>query len=192
VSALRAFIALPVPGDVRRHLGRLHESVPPAAGRITWVKPEAIHLTCLFLGDVPAERVVPMGEALREAVAEIPAFETALGEVGAFPDFRRPRVVWIGLERGAEAAVALKERIEPALVPHGFTPEDRPYHPHITLGRVRTDGKVRELEHAAAHWVLPFEHWMSGEAVLYRSELTRNGPVYTPLVHAPLLCTNHG
>ncbi len=184
--SLRAFIAVPVPTDVRRHLARLHESVPHEAGKITWVKADAIHLTCLFLGDIEPDRVTKIGAALRAAAGTFPAFETCLGEVGAFPGWRKPRVVWVGLEKGRPEATALKEQIEAALVPLGFPAEDRPFHPHITLGRVRTDGRPGTLDHAAARWIIPFEHWMSREVILCQSELSPQGPVYTPLLHVPL------
>jgi 2'-5' RNA ligase len=184
--SLRTFIAVPVPTDVQRHLARLHESVPHEAGKITWVKAEAIHLTCLFLGEIETDRVGEIGKALREAAGTFPAFETCLGEVGAFPNWRQPRVVWVGLEKGEPEAITLKEQIEAALVRLGFPAEKRPFHPHITLGRVRSDGRPGALDHAADRWIIPFEHWMSREAILFRSELTPQGPVYTPLLRVPL------
>ena len=184
--SIRAFVAIPVPTDVRSHLARLHESVPRDAGRITWVRAEAIHLTCLFLGDIEPGRVTEIGGALREAAGSFPSFETSLGEVGAFPNWRRPRVVWIGLEKGERESREVKARIEAALVALGLPGEDKPFHPHLTLGRVRSDGRPGALERAAARWIIPFEHWMSREAILFQSDLTPQGPIYTPLVHASL------
>jgi len=110
----------------------------------------------------------------------------SLDGVGAFPGFRKARVVWVGLEKGEKEAATFKLRLDEALEPLGFAPERRPFHPHITLGRVRQSGRPGLLEHAAAEWILPYEHWLCREAVLYRSELTRHGAIYTDLVRAPL------
>lgn len=182
----RCFIALPVPEEIARHLARLHRSVPHEAGRITWVKAGAIHLTCVFLGAVEEELIDPVRSALEEAAAGIEPFETDLDGVGAFPRFDRPRVVWVALGKGAGEAVLLKKRIDRALEPLGFEPDRKRYYPHITLGRVRSQGRRGALERAAAEWILPYEHWMSREVVLYRSELTREGPIYTSLARVSL------
>jgi 2'-5' RNA ligase len=184
--SIRSFIALPVPPEVAEHLARLNASVPHEAGRITWVKAPAIHLTCIFLGEIDEARVDSIADALREAAAAAEPFETNLDGIGAYPSFERPRVVWAGIASGAEEARMLKEGIDRALEPLGFEPDRRDYHPHITLGRVKQLGQKRVLEHAAADWVLPFEHWMTREVILFRSDLTREGPIYTPLVRAPL------
>jgi 2'-5' RNA ligase len=184
--SIRSFIALPVPMEVAEHLARLHESVPRDAGRITWVKAPAIHLTCIFLGQIEEPQVDPIADALREAAAGSEPFETNLDRIGAFPGFERPRVIWAGIESGAEQARALKERVDRVIEPLGFDPDGRRYHPHITLGRVKEVGQKRALEHAAAEWVLPFEHWITREVILFRSDLTRIGPTYTPLVSVPL------
>ncbi len=177
---------MPVPEEVAEHLARLHKSVPRDAGRITWVKAPAIHLTCIFLGQIKEHQVDPIAGALQEAAVGVEPFETNLDTVGAFPGLERPRVIWGGIESGAEEARTLKGCLDRALEPLGFEPDGRKYHPHITLGRVKEIGKKRALEHAAAEWVLPFEHWMTGEVILFRSDLTREGPIYTPLVRVPL------
>jgi 2'-5' RNA ligase len=184
--SIRSFVALPIPHEIRDHLARLHQSVPHSAGRITWVKPEAIHLTCVFLGDIEEDQVDPITAALREAAADTEPFVTCLDGVGAFPDFRKPRTIWVGYDTGADEVVALKQAIDTALEPLGFQPEKRSFHPHVTLGRVKQQGNARELEHAAAEWILPFENWMTHHVIFFQSELTKHGPVYTPLATIPM------
>ncbi len=184
--SLRSFIALPVPGHVTSHLARLHESVSQAEGKIRWVKAEAMHLTCVFLGDIETEQIDPISEALQRAAAGIPPFVTSLDSVGAFPNFRHPRVVWVGFERGEDEVTALKKRIDEELEPLGFEPEYRRFHPHLTLGRVKGEGKKGLLEQAAAAWILPYENWITGEIVLFQSVLSRHGPTYTVLARVPL------
>jgi len=189
---IRSFIALPVPGEVTRHLGRLHESVPPAAGRIRWVRAEAMHLTCTFLGDIEQEQIEPIGAAMSAAAASVDPFVTSLDGVGAFPDFRRPRVVWVGYADGEQETIELKSRLDETLEPLGFEPERRRFHPHLTLGRVKEAGDRRALEHAASEWVIPFENWVTGELVLFRSILSRQGASYEPLVRVNLGDDNVG
>ena len=179
--SIRSFVALPIPGDIRAHLGRLHRSVPPSAGKITWVKPEAIHLTCVFLGDIEEHQVDPITAALEAAVSGRESFVTSLDGVGAFPDFRKPRVVWVGYDDGAREVVELKDVIDEALQTLGFDPDRRRFHPHVTLGRVKKPGNPKDLEHAAAEWVLPFENWITKNVIFFQSELTKHGPIYTPL-----------
>ncbi len=184
--SIRSFVAVPIPMEIREHLARLHRSVPHSAGRIKWIKPESIHLTCAFLGDIKEEQVEPVTEALGEAAAGMEPFVTCLDGVGAFPDFRRPRTIWVGYEEGAREVVELKRAIDCALEPLGFNPEKRPFHPHVTLGRVKQPGNARDLEHAAAEWVLPFENWITRNVVFFQSELTKHGPDYTPLATIPM------
>lgn len=184
--SLRSFIALPVPEHVTAHLARLHESVPHEAGRIRWVKADAMHLTCVFLGDIEREQIDPISEALQRAAVGIPSFVTGLDSVGAFPNFRNPRVVWVGFEQGEDEVTVLKERIDLELEPLGFEPEHKRFHPHLTLGRVKGEGEKGMLEQAAAAWTLPYENWITSEIVLFQSVLSRHGPTYNVLVKVPL------
>ena len=183
---IRSFIALPVPGDIAEHLAQLHETVSGDAGRVTWVKAVAIHLTFVFLGDIEEGLITPIQEALEAAASGTDPFETSLGKVGAFPSLRRPRVIWAGLEKGADEAGRLKRRIDEMLLPLGFQVERKRFSPHITIGRIRSTGRPGALEQAAAEWILPQETWISQEVVFYQSELTRSGPIYTALARVPL------
>jgi 2'-5' RNA ligase len=183
---IRSFVALPVPAEVAEHLARLHETVPGDAGRVTWVKAVAIHLTFVFLGDIEEELIIPIREALEAAASGTDPFETSLGAVGAFPNLRRPRVIWAGLEKGADEAVRFKQRIDEMLLPLGFEAERKRFSPHITIGRVRSTGRPGAIEQAAAEWILPQETWISQDVIFYQSELTRSGPIYTALARVPL------
>lgn len=183
---IRSFIALPLPEEVVGHLVRLHESVPHEAGKIRWVKEDAIHLTCVFLGDIEPVQVEPIEKALREMAAGVEPFVTSLDGVGAFPNFNRPRVIWVGYADGGQEAEGLKGRVDEALVPLGFEPEKRRFHPHVTLGRVKAPGKRGILERAASNWIIPYENWMTRELILFQSVLDRHGPTYFRLATVPL------
>ncbi len=184
--SIRSFIAIPIPDHIIEHLARLHESVPHAAGKIRWVKSSAMHLTCVFLGDIEPDQVDPITGALVEVVAAVSPFVTSFDSVGAFPNFRRPRVVWVGFGQGAEEVIELKRGVDAALQPLGFEPERRQFHPHLTLGRVKSEGRRGLLEEAAAAWILPYGNWISRELILFQSILSRHGPTYNPLARLPL------
>jgi 2'-5' RNA ligase len=111
-ASLRAFIAAELPGDLRPELGRVQAALAAAGVRARWARPESIHLTLKFLGQVPVEAIARVAEGLAEAVDGQPAFRLAVGGLGAFPGLRRPRVVWVGLAGDIEALAGLQRRLE--------------------------------------------------------------------------------
>ncbi len=104
---------------------------------VSWVKRENLHYTLRFMGELDEDGVSRVIAAGRLGVAERPPFAATLGEVGAFPSAHRARVLWLGLSQGADALVSLARALEQALRDHGFEAAERPFSPHLTLGRVR-------------------------------------------------------
>jgi 2'-5' RNA ligase len=137
-QSVRAFIAVPLPDAIVRALGRvqhkLSRNIPEDSVR--WVRPQGIHLTLKFLGDTPLDRLPPIRAALHAVAANAPAFTISVGGAGCFPNARRPRVVWIGIDEPQGRLARLHSAIEEALDNAGFPPEGRPFKPHLTLGRV--------------------------------------------------------
>jgi 2'-5' RNA ligase len=113
------------------------ERLRPVAAGIAWVAADNLHVTLKFLGEVEDGRVDPVLEALRAAVAASEPFDLDVRGLGAFPSPGRPRVLWAGIDRGAQALAAVAGRVEAALTRLGFAPEGRPFAAHVTLGRVR-------------------------------------------------------
>lgn len=179
--SIRAFIALPVPAAVREVLAGFGDDIPPGAGRIKWVATDAMHLTLQFLGEIEVAQVEPVEAALRTAAAGTGPYRTALADVGGFPDLERPGVVWVGLSEGADETVRLKKAVDTSLIPLGFEPEHRQFHPHLTVARVKEAGRRGLLAESAASWVVPREGWTTDSVHLYRSDLRPSGPVYTLL-----------
>ena len=187
---LRAFIAIELEPEILQRLGalqmRLREEVPE--GLVRWVKPEGIHLTLQFLGDVPAARIEGIAEALRQACAAHAPFGFTVGGMGCFPDARRPRVVWVGVEEPGSALVGLQRAIVQAMKPLGFAPEKRPFSAHLTLGRVK-EGRPAALQALGARIAQggpQIGRQTATEVHLIRSELRPSGAVYTTLATAPL------
>jgi 2'-5' RNA ligase len=147
---MRLFVALHFESGIRDPLGAVLGSLrlEDSAHQVKWVDPAAIHLTLRFLGEVPEARVSELGQEFEAAIASRPAPVVALGRVGAFPDLRRPRVLWVGLATEGPALLDLQAAVEAVAVRAGWEPEGRPFQPHLTLGRVRTDqgGRAAKLE----------------------------------------------
>jgi 2'-5' RNA ligase len=187
---LRAFIAIELAPEILRRLGalqaRLREEVPE--GLVRWVKPEGIHLTLQFLGDVPAVRIEGTAEAMRQVCMAHAPFPFAVGGMGCFPDVRRPRVVWVGVEEPDGALVGLQHAIVQAMKPFGFAPEKRPFSAHLTLGRVR-EGRPAALQALGARVAQggpEIGRQTAVEVHLIRSDLRPSGAAYTTLAVAPL------
>lgn len=172
---------------MQSRLAQASESLRARPRRVSWTPPGNFHVTLRFLGAVDESRVAEIAEALREAVVRQPPFTLAVGGLGAFPSLARPRVIWAGIQAGAEGVAALARAVEGALVPLGFPAATRPYSAHVTLGRVREaradPALARALARAAAE---PLGEARVERVVLMRSELSPRGARYTELAGLPL------
>lgn len=156
----------------------------PDADAVRWVRPEGLHVTLRFLGEIEAAQLEPLGAAVAEEVRACAPFELALGSVAAFPTPRRPRVV--ACEVGPQEPIAeLAGAVERGTARAGFAPDGRAFRAHLTLGRVRR-GKVVTVPDIA----IPQDHHMRVEhTTLFQSELQRSGARYTPLEQMALGAT---
>lgn len=142
---MRLFIALNLPDEVRRSLHDAGAPLREAAPRgVAWVRPEGLHLTLKFLGDVEDARVGDVAETLRRVAAGHLAVRVAVGGVGAFPSLARPRVVWAGVEATPRLEL-LQHDVEASCASLGFELEGRAFRPHVTLGRVRPGAAAESL-----------------------------------------------
>jgi RNA 2',3'-cyclic 3'-phosphodiesterase len=134
---MRIFLAVFPPPEVQRRAFALEESLRRPNDGVSWVKLENLHYTLRFIGEVGEDGARRIGEAAQAAVAGHRAFAAALGGLGAFPNARRARVIWISLAEGAAELVTVAKSLESALRTRGFEPADHPFSAHLTLGRVR-------------------------------------------------------
>lgn len=132
---MRLFVAVNLPDAVRRSLEQAGAPLSAAAPSVRWLQPDNFHITLKFLGWVADERLMDVRSALDAAAVRCPPFEMTLRAAGAFPNFRRPRVYWVGVEDDGSLA-QLQLEAERAIAPLGFPTEARPFRPHITIGRV--------------------------------------------------------
>lgn len=187
VRSLRTFIAVEISPEVRSHARQLIGRMQDCGAKATWIKPEALHLTLKFLGEVDLVDIPAVCDAVTAAVADLPPFEIEVQGAGAFPTASRPRTIWLGVRRGQDDLVTLHEAVEQALSRLGYRQENRRFRPHLTLGRVRGDRGLAELGEV----VTQHADFVGGiasvdEVVVFSSELERDGPIHEPLAVAPL------
>ena len=153
-----------------------------------WVDVDTFHITLKFLGEVPEQRLGEMQSALEQAASIASGFTFALRGTGAFPNFRRPRVFWIGTAN-AEPLVILQEAVEQFFEPLGFPTEKRAYHPHLTLGRARDPLSAREAQAAErAASAVEYEKKVTVQTVeLMLSRLSPKGARYEAIHSVPLV-----
>lgn len=179
---MRCFVAVETTPEVRRELGQLQRELAAEASGVRWVRPEQMHLTLVFLGEVADGFADAVRQPLAVACSSHRVFEAQPGGIGAFPVPRRARVIWVGLKRGGDELVRLQHSVAAALGPLGFRPEERPFSPHLTLGRFRVPV---DLSGATAR-EFTASTFPVRRIVLIRSELRPDGPRYTGMADVPL------
>lgn len=179
---LRLFVAVNLEPALRDRVFAAAQPLREALGRaVSWTGPHNLHLTLRFLGEQPAERAPFVGDALAAAARPVPAHALAIGGLGAFPDLRRPRVLWLGIEANPALSV-LYNAVDRALASLDIAPEARAFHPHLTLGRVRPGAvaPTAALESVASALGERFRSAVRS-VELMRSELAAGGSRYTVL-----------
>jgi 2'-5' RNA ligase len=178
---IRTFVAIEIPANIINGLGLLIESLRESSGdaRIRWVKPESIHLTLKFIGDASPGSVSKITNNLEKPAVNRSKFEITVGGLGCFPNWHKPRVVWVGVSEDSGELASLQKEIDLALEPLGIMPETRPYHAHLTVGRVKNPGEIgkrfSEME------IDTIGNVQVDEFCLIKSDLRSDGAVYTNL-----------
>jgi 2'-5' RNA ligase len=185
---VRTFIAVEIPFDIKDRAGKVIAQLRATEAKVKWVAAAHMHWTLKFLGNLDMLDIPPICEAVKRAVEPLAAFDIEARSVGAFPDVRRPRTVWVGTGLGSEQMIELHDAIEFELAKLGYRAENRRFRPHLTIGRVRhspegIDQLGRLIEQHAE-----FEGGVAlvDEVVVFSSDLGRDGPTYEALCHAEL------
>jgi len=191
MEQLRCFVAIELEEEIHQAIRRTQALLKsdPAGRHGRWVRSEGIHLTLKFLGDIPADQIDAIAQAIRAAAAHFVPFRVSYGGLGCFPNTRFPRVIWIGIEDPDGTLLRLQREVDNNLSALGYPPERRAFHPHLTLARTR---RVSKGEQAALGKLVErtqvgrLGDMLVREISLMRSELRPSGAVYTQLAAAPL------
>ncbi len=192
---IRTFIAIELSDAERLALRRLQERLKstPAARYVRWVAPEGIHLTLKFLGGVDTAQMPALQHAVAGACAGVPPHTLTLDGIGAFPNTRRPNVVWVGVGGDIETAARLADQIDQACAALGFPRETRPFSPHLTLGRVKRDIRPSDQQFVGemvnTTQVGELGRFRVERVSLMKSDLRPTGSVYTQLSAVELSST---
>ncbi len=178
MSHIRTFIAFHLPPDVRKLLGNavaeLNRQILNRS--IRWVKPELMHITLRFLGDTAETSLPALYDTLDSLAKQHNTLEFELDTLGCFPNCKRPHVVWAGLRGDLKRVSTLKQALDAALQNLGWQPENRPFRPHITIGRVKNKLQLQKLIGNIKLKPLPIQ---VSKIHLIESNLTPQGPIYT-------------
>ncbi len=184
---IRCFLALDLPDTLRPQLALLQGELKKSAADVRWVAVGNIHLTLKFFGNVPDNEIDAITLAAREVAAQQAPFQLQATQAGAFPNMQSPRVIWVGLGGDVIPLAQMYHKLEKAFEVLGHLPEGRPFNAHLTLGRVKSPANRHRL--ALALEKLPPLKWppfMVKEIILFKSTLTPQGSIYTPLQVIPL------
>lgn len=180
MPGIRTFIAIEIPDAVRQEIAQVQEQLKKSEERISWTKPGNIHLTLKFLGDVDENRIPAVIEAVAQAVESMPAFRFNIRGIGAFPNIRGPRVLWVGVENETNELLRIADNLEEELAQLGFAKEKRKFSPHLTIARVRSSVS-RGFVEAFQQVTFDAGEVEATEVAVIKSQLQPQGAIYTPL-----------
>jgi len=187
---VRLFVACEVPDDVKRDISEVIESLRGRSqNAVRWIKPEGVHVTLKFLGEVPVKKLPAVKLAIQEAVVGHSPFELEFSNIGTFGGREGLRIMWVGVAGDVLRLEALVRAVNAALAVVGFEPERRPFRPHLTLGRVRDEVPTRqraEIEVEVGKTDVPATSWRTTQVSLMRSKFTAQGAAYEVLATFPL------
>ena len=178
----RCFVAVPLPPPASTVARKLISEMKQTTNNIKWTRPEEMHITLKFLGELDNRDLLRVGEELRNGCADIEPFTASLHGLGTFPKNKPPRVLWAGVDEGREVFEQLYQHLDQALIELGIPQEGKAYTPHLTLGRVGrgTDLQVlaAEMQRLAPEMKAPFD---VNEVILYTSIRAKGGFIHEPI-----------
>lgn len=185
---MRLFIAIDMSDEIKKRLAELIEVFRKIDADVRWVKPEGMHITLKFLGEIDGNIKDNIVDILKRTASERYPFTIKFHGVGVFPDFRRPRVIWLGIEKGRDELKDIAKELDVGLSTLGLPREEREYEPHLTIGRVKTGrGRKELIETINAYDRLNLPGLYVTRISLIESILKREGPEYKTVESCNLL-----
>lgn len=184
---IRAFIAVEIDQPNKQKLSELISRLKSSEADVKWVNESQMHFTLKFLGNIEHAKVDQISDTLKTAASSLKAFEIHLSDIGAFPNMHKPRVIWVGVDKGAENLKLLAAQIETELERLGFAKEKREFKAHLTLGRVKSLKNISQLTRLISEIAFQSEGEIKiDKLILFQSTLTPKGALYTPLAQIKL------
>ena len=187
MSTVRTFIAIMLDGSLHHTLSEIVERFASSKAAVKWVAPENTHVTLKFLGNVEEERLPEVYAACERAAEGFEPIDLEMKAVGCFPSMNRPRVVWLGIEKGVELVEKLQQSVEGELERIGFAREERGFSAHLTIGRVKGQKGISNLCRLLEEEKNVFIGSMRADKIsVMKSKTAPAGPIYTELKAIPL------
>ena len=185
---IRSFLAFELPEGIKKTVARISGEIRHSSLDARWVKPENIHLTVVFMGNIKSDDLGRLGAEVEDVCSGYGTFDIALKGMGCFPNWHRPRVLWMGLDGNLGRLSQFRDDLQKSLKAFGIKEERRRFKPHLTLARFRSTRKIgSELEEILkAYEALESPSESVRELFLFKSELKTGGAVYTKLKSWPL------
>ena len=181
---MRTFLAVDLSSDLKKEAAVFVESVKQLCRGFRFIPPENWHMTLHFFGEISERDARRMTPELDHALREVNGFQLSLSGFGAFPSLKSPRVLWVGVDKGATELIHLKEKVDQSLKKLNVSLETRPFHPHVTIARVQDQSREADLSTRSTFHGRVIDQ--VNQVVLYQSELTRSGARYHSLFKFPL------
>ncbi len=186
-ESIRTFIAFEIPEHVLSAIGKIQEVLKSYKFKIKCVRPESIHLTLKFLGNIDPAAVEQIESVLRDAVKPYAPFSLQAKGLGVFPGVKRPRVIWIGITGQIDRLIGLQRNLDKDLSAIGFSRDKRPFKGHLTLGRAKGSIDANRMRSVLTKYnEFEAEPFTVGPLILYKSDLHPTGAVYTKLLQVAL------
>jgi 2'-5' RNA ligase len=177
---IRLFIAIPIDTSLKKKFNNLTSELKTFSADIKWVEEENFHITLKFLGETPGDKLQQIIAQCEKPISKIETFNMNFKGIGAFPNLRYPKVIWIGISEGHKQLIELANSIEEPLQILNFPKEKRPCSPHLTLGRVRSPkGLINLTNELKKLSVFEGGSMKVSEVHLMKSVLTKKGPIYS-------------
>ncbi len=183
---IRTFICIEISDEVRNRIDAFQDQLRRIGADVSWTRAANIHLTLKFLGNVPKSKMGAVCAAVQEAVHSLRGFSVEVKETGCFPSLRNPRVIWVGVNSPLDALQRLHTEIETSMEPVGFPKEARPFSPHLTLGRLKSQRNARRLTSALMERGFVAVTFQATQVVVMQSNLHPTGAAYSSLAVIPL------
>lgn len=186
-DTIRSFIAIELPEKIIDAIQKVQERLRSYGFNVRWVRPQNVHLTLKFLGDINQAEAEQVGRAILESGKRFAPLALAAKGVGTFPSIKRPRVIWIGVAGQLNELIGLQKTLDGKLAAIGFPAEKRAFKGHLTLGRAKGSIGPKQLLEAMAELAgFETEPFVADKVALFKSELKPSGAVYTKLMEASL------
>jgi len=185
---IRSFLAFELPLEIKNIVARVSDELRRSTLAAKWVKVDNIHLTVVFMGNVREDDIPAIEEGVQDVCQTFGPFDASLKGMGCFPDKRKPRVLWLGLDGDLERMSLFRDGLQKHLKAFGIKEEKRKFRPHLTLARFRTPRRmdVKEDQILSKYEDLSSPVCTLGELILFKSDLKPSGAEYTKLRVWPL------